>query len=33
VKEFGVKKAIGIEDNLYRINIARKRIKEERLQK
>jgi SAM-dependent methyltransferase len=32
VKEFGVKKAVGIEDNLYRINIARKRIKEERLQ-
>lgn len=32
VKEFGVKKAVGIEDDRYRSNIARKRIGEEKLQ-
>jgi predicted RNA methylase len=32
VKEFDVKKAIGVEDDLYRNNIARKRVKQEKLQ-
>jgi hypothetical protein len=32
VKEFDVKKAIGVEDDLHRNSIARKRVKQEKLQ-